>query len=82
MPSIAIRNITPQTHIALKALAAFHQRSTEAHVRILLEQAVQPPRTRDGFGTRLHNLAMQHGGFDLDFKRDSTPAMHTAATFD
>ena len=39
MPAITIRNISDETHRALKARAASHNRSTEAEVRAMCERA-------------------------------------------
>jgi antitoxin FitA len=49
MPAITIRNLSVETHRALKARAARHGRSTEAEVRDILEMAARPEqRTRLG----------------------------------
>jgi antitoxin FitA len=42
MPAITIRNLSVETHRALKVRAARHGRSTEAEVRDILEQAARP----------------------------------------
>jgi len=42
MPAVTIRNLSAETHRALKARAAEHGRSTEAEVRDILEQVVRP----------------------------------------
>jgi plasmid stability protein len=42
MPAVTIRNLSPETHRALKVRAAKHGRSAEAEMRLILEAAVQP----------------------------------------
>ncbi|MBN9072454.1 MAG: plasmid stabilization protein, partial [Rhizobiales bacterium] len=42
MPSLTIRNLSAETHRALKIRAARHGRSTEAEVRDILDQAARP----------------------------------------
>ena len=39
MAAITIRNLSDETHRALKARAALSGRSTEAEIRLILEQA-------------------------------------------
>lgn len=43
MAAVTIRNISDETHRALRARAAHHGRSTEAEIRDILEAAVRPP---------------------------------------
>lgn len=42
MPAVTIRNLSAETHRALKARAAEHGHSTEAEIRDILEQVVRP----------------------------------------
>lgn len=42
MAAVTIRNISDETHRALRARAAHHGRSTEAEIRDILEAAVRP----------------------------------------
>jgi len=42
MPAVTIRNLSDETHRALKVQAATHNRSTEAEIRAILETAVRP----------------------------------------
>jgi plasmid stability protein len=42
MPAVTIRNLSEETHRALKVRAARHGRSAEAEIRAILEQAVRP----------------------------------------
>lgn len=42
MAAVTIRNISDETHRALRARAAHHGRSTEAEIREILDAAVRP----------------------------------------
>lgn len=68
MPSIVVRNLSEETHRALKVRAAANSRSTEAEVRAILEQTVAPP-DRVRLGSVLAGLGADHGGIDLDVSR-------------
>ncbi|KYH45213.1 antitoxin [Branchiibius sp. NY16-3462-2] len=70
MAAITIRNLSDETHRALKARAAANHRSTEAEVRAILEQAAHG-EADVGLGTRLHGIAAAVGGFDLDIERST-----------
>jgi plasmid stability protein len=50
MPAITVRNLSEETHRALKVRAAQHGRSTEAEIREILGAAVKPAL---GLGTAL-----------------------------
>ena len=71
MPAMTIRNLSDETHRALKARAASHNRSTEAEVRAILDAAVAPPE-RVRLGTLLEQIGADAGGVDLDIDRDRT----------
>lgn len=43
MPAVTIRNLSDETHRALRVRAAHHGRSTEAEIRDIIEAAVRPP---------------------------------------
>lgn len=73
MPAIVVRNISTETHRALRVRARRHGRSTEAEVRAILEGAVQPA-TRLRLGSALAALAKPLGGLALEIRRDKTPA--------
>jgi antitoxin FitA len=77
MPAITVRNLPDETHRALKVRAAQHGRSTEAEVRAILENAVQP---KVGLGTMLAEIGRSVGGVEVDFRRDRKPA--AAAKFE
>ncbi|MCW0181583.1 MAG: plasmid stabilization protein [Zavarzinia sp.] len=72
MSAVTIRNLSEETHRALKARAAAHGRSTEAEIRAILENAVRPPE-RVKLGTALAAFGGELGGVDLDIERDPTP---------
>ncbi|MGP4693912.1 FitA-like ribbon-helix-helix domain-containing protein, partial [Agrobacterium cavarae] len=42
MVAVTIRNLSDETHRALRARASYHGRSTEAEIRDILEAAVRP----------------------------------------
>ena len=53
MPAVTIRNLSAETHRALKLRAARHGRSAEAEVRAILDEAVRPKgrlKDRRGIG--------------------------------
>lgn len=70
MAAITVRNLSDATHRALKARAAKHQRSTEAEVRAILDDAVSPPE-RVQLGSLLARIGRDTGGIDLDIERDT-----------
>lgn len=80
MPAITIRNLSVETHRALKSRAARHGRSTEAEVRDILEQATRP-ETRVRLGSLLADIGREAGltdeearAFDAAVERDRDPA--------
>lgn len=78
MPAITIRNLSEETHRALKVRAAHHGRSAEAEMRDILEAAVRPA-DRLRLGSALSALSRKAGLTNADFEaleqdRDRTPA--------
>jgi antitoxin FitA len=73
VPAIVVRNISAETHRALRVRARQHGRSTEAEIRAILDGAVRPA-TRIGIGSALATLGRQFGGLDLKTTRDKAPA--------
>ena len=71
MASITVRRLSDETHRALKARAAAHNRSTEAEVRSILDAAVAPPG-RVEVGSLLAGIGQAAGGVDLETPRDRT----------
>lgn len=78
MPAVTIRNLSDETHRALKVRAAHHGRSAEAEMRDILEAAVRPEH-RVRLGSALAALGRRIGLTDEDLKdvtrsRDRKPA--------
>ena len=69
MSAVTVRNLPDATHRALKLRAAQHGRSTEAEIRTILEQAVQP---KIGLGSALAAIGRQLGGVEFDFGGDES----------
>jgi plasmid stability protein len=67
MASVTVRNLPEATHRALQLRAAQHGRSTEAEIRLILENAVAPTI---GLGSALVAIGQQLGGIELDLTRD------------
>lgn len=79
MPAVTIRNLSDETHRALKVRAAHHGRSTEAEMRDILESAVRPAE-RLRLGSALAALSREAELTNADFEalehaRDKTPAI-------
>jgi len=78
MPAVTIRNLSDETHRALKVRAAHHGRSTEAEMRDILETAVRPT-DRVKLGSLLASIGRKAGLTDAEAEhfallRDKTPA--------
>lgn len=71
MAAITVRNLSDETHRALKARAAAHGRSTEAEVRSILDHVVRGD-AEQGLGTRISRLAAEAGGFEIEVERSAT----------
>ncbi len=63
MSSLTVRNLPEETHRALRVRAARHGRSTEAEVRVILEETVRPAK-RLKIGSEIHRIASEIGGMD------------------
>ena len=69
MPTLTVRNLPEETHRALRARAARHGRSTEAEVRVILEETVRPAK-RLKIGSEIHRIASEIGSMgDLKVSR-------------
>ena len=68
MPSITVRNLSEETHRALKTRALAAGRSTEAEIRLILDQAARP-KQRVRLGSLLSDIGREVGGVDLDIER-------------
>ena len=78
MAAVTIRNLPEETHRALKVRAAQHNRSTEAEMRAILEDAVRPAG-RLRMGTMLADMSRKIGLTNADVEalaqtHDRTPA--------
>jgi plasmid stability protein len=73
MPVVTVRNLPEATHRALKLRAAQHGRSTEAEIRVILEDAVRPT-ARIKIGSELAAFGQRFEGVDIGVTRDQTPA--------
>ncbi len=73
MAAVLIRDLSEETHRALKLRAKKNGRSVSAEIRATLEEAVLPKEAL-GLGSWLHARAMEFGGVELDITRDKTPA--------
>jgi len=73
MASVTVRNLSEETHRALRVRAASHGRSTEAEIRLILEAAARP-QERVKLGSMLAEIGRQAGGVELNIERDKTPA--------
>ena len=77
MPAVTIRNLSEETHRALKARAVRHGHSTEAEIRDILDEAVRPA-ARVKLGSLLAEIGRETGLSEEDFAafdhlRDVTP---------
>ncbi|MCF6371018.1 FitA-like ribbon-helix-helix domain-containing protein [Rhizobium halophilum] len=77
MPAVTIRNLSDETHRALRMRAAHHGRSTEAEIREILEAAVRPSH-RVKLGSLLASIGreaeLSSGDIEALQQRDTTPA--------
>ncbi len=79
MAAVTVRNLPEEIHRALRLRAAQHGRSTEAEIRVILEDAVRP-EGRVKIGSALAAFGQRLGGLDLNVTRDENPPR--AASFD
>ena len=78
MPAVTIRNLSDETHRALRVRAAHHGRSTEAEIRDIIEAAVRPTE-RIKLGSLLADIGrdaeLSSGDVEVLLKnRDKIPA--------
>lgn len=73
MPAVTIRNLSPETHRALRLRASEHGRSTEAEIRAILDEAARPI-DRLKLGTALVNAFRAAEVSELELVRDQSPA--------
>ena len=72
MAALVVRNLSEETHLALKQRAAANGRSTEAEVRSILEATVHP-KERLKLGSAIVAKVREIGGVELDIRRDRSP---------
>lgn len=73
MSAVTVRNLAEETHRALKQRAAKHGHSTEAEIRLILDDAVRS-ETDLKIGAELAAFGKRHSGLDLEIARDQNPA--------
>jgi antitoxin FitA len=78
MPAVTIPDLSEEAHRALKVRAARHNRSAEAEMRAILEEAALP-EGRLRLGTALSEIGRKHGITKADVEaieqvRDRRPA--------
>lgn len=66
MATLLIRNLDDSLKEALRRRAAANRRSMEEEARLLLKSALLQERSKMGLGSRLHAIAMEVGGWDLE----------------
>ena len=72
MASVTVRNLSDETHRALRVRAAMHGHSTEAEIRAILDHTVRPDN-RIKLGSLLAKIGLEVGGVDLEIERDKSP---------
>ncbi|MYI90051.1 MAG: Arc family DNA-binding protein [Gammaproteobacteria bacterium] len=76
MATLTVRNVPDEVHRALRVRAALHGRSTEAEVRIILEESTQP-EGRIRLGSMLSSIGRISNLTNEEFanfaKRETTP---------
>lgn len=71
MSAVTVRNLSDETHRALRVRAAQNGRSTEAEIRAILEEAVRP-KEQLKIGSELAAFGDKHK-LDLVIARDPEP---------
>ncbi len=77
MATLTVRNVPDEVHRALRVRAALHGRSTEAEVRVILEESTQP-EGRIRLGSMLSSIGRISNLTNEEFanfaKRETTPS--------
>lgn len=63
MANLTVRNLPDEVHRALRTRAARHGRSTEAEIRVILEETVRPSK-RLKIGSQIKRIGREAGGMD------------------
>ena len=79
MAVITVRNLPDEIHRALRVRAAQHGRSTEAEIRVILDETVRP-KGRVKIGSALAAFGKRFGRVELEITRDQSPPR--AASFE
>ncbi|MBK6729240.1 MAG: Arc family DNA-binding protein [Xanthomonadales bacterium] len=81
MAALTVRNLPDEVHRALRMRAAAHGRSTEAEVRAILEDSVNPAGGLK-LGSLLHDIARKARLTDVEVdritQRDRSPPRHVS----
>lgn len=77
MASISMRNLPDETYRALKLRATMAGRSTEAEIRLILNQTIQP-KQRVKLGSLLTQIGQEIGGVDLGNLQESNTDAKTS----
>ena len=72
MASVTVRNLSDETHRALRVRAAMHGHSTEAEIRAILDNTVRPDN-RIKLGSLLAKIGLEVDGVDLEIEREKSP---------
>jgi plasmid stability protein len=74
MPGVLVRNLSEETHRALKARASKHGNSTGTEIRLILEHAVKPEvEAPVNLAVLLQEFGRKYGPIP-EIKRDKRPS--------
>lgn len=74
MAVLTIRNLDEALKIRLRVQAAEQGHSMEEEARRILRQALSPPKSKCGLGTRLHRRFVERtGGTELELPERTPP---------
>ena len=65
MASITIRNLEDEVKERLRVAAARHGVSMEEEARTILRRALTAEESEQGLGTRIHEIWVEIGGWDM-----------------
>ena len=73
MPVLTIRNVPEETKKRLRIRAAEHDRSMEAEVRVIINDALNMPAAPEDLGEAIRRRFAKFGGVELELP-ERTPA--------
>jgi plasmid stability protein len=73
MPAVTIRKLSVKTHQGLKKRAKKNGHSTEAEIRLILDDAAKPETARQPTRVGLQQIFQKHGVSLPDIHRDKSP---------